>query len=62
MLEEPIKVERGFVKALEKPGLGVEINGKMFEENVIKWIENDFYTSTLIDVWYFLLLNGLQVS
>jgi len=35
MLEEPIKVEKGFVKAIEKPGLGVEINKKMFEENVI---------------------------
>lgn len=36
ILEEPIKVEKGIVKALEKPGLGVEINKKMFEENVIK--------------------------
>lgn len=36
ILEEPIKVEKGIVKALEKPGLGVEINRKMFEENVIE--------------------------
>ena len=36
ILEEPIKAEKGFVKALEKPGLGVEINKKMFEENAIK--------------------------
>ncbi|MFX1437976.1 MAG: mandelate racemase/muconate lactonizing enzyme family protein [Promethearchaeota archaeon] len=35
ILEEPIKAEKGFVKALEKPGLGVEINKRMFEENVI---------------------------
>ncbi len=36
ILEEPIKVEKGIVKALERPGLGVEINHKMFEENVIE--------------------------
>ncbi len=36
-LEEPIKVENGFVSALEKPGLGVEINKQMFEENKIVW-------------------------
>ena len=36
ILEEPIKVEKGFVHAIEKPGLGVEINKKSFEENVIK--------------------------
>lgn len=36
LLEEPIKVEKGIVSALEKPGLGVEINKKMFEENVVK--------------------------
>jgi len=36
VLEEPIKVEKGFVHAIEKPGLGVEINKKMFEENVKK--------------------------
>jgi len=36
LLEEPIKAEKGFVKALDKPGLGVDINKKMFEENVIK--------------------------
>ena len=36
ILEEPIKVEKGIVSALEKPGLGVEINKQMFEENVIK--------------------------
>ncbi|MHA1195988.1 MAG: mandelate racemase/muconate lactonizing enzyme family protein [Promethearchaeota archaeon] len=36
LLEEPIKCEKGVVKALDKPGLGVEINQKMFEENIIK--------------------------
>ncbi len=36
ILEEPIKVENGYVHAIEKPGLGVEINKKTFEENVIK--------------------------
>jgi len=36
LLEEPIKCEKGVVKALDKPGLGVEINQKMFEENLIK--------------------------
>ena len=36
LLEEPIKCENGYVKALEKPGLGVEINKKMFEENLVK--------------------------
>jgi D-galactarolactone cycloisomerase len=36
LLEEPIKAEKGIVKAIEKPGLGVEINQKMFEENVLK--------------------------
>jgi len=35
LLEEPIKVEKGYLKALEKPGLGVEINKQMFDENVI---------------------------
>lgn len=35
LLETPIKAEKGFVKALEGPGLGVEINKEMFEENVI---------------------------
>ncbi len=35
-LEEPIKVEKGFVKALEKPGLGVEVNKKTLEENLVK--------------------------
>jgi D-galactarolactone cycloisomerase len=35
LLEEPIKCEKGFVKALKKPGLGVEINQEMFEQNVI---------------------------
>lgn len=34
LLEEPIKPEKGYVKALEKPGLGVEINKEMFEKNV----------------------------
>jgi L-alanine-DL-glutamate epimerase-like enolase superfamily enzyme len=36
MLEEPIKCEKGKVKALEKPGLGVEINKEMFEKNLLK--------------------------
>jgi L-alanine-DL-glutamate epimerase-like enolase superfamily enzyme len=36
VLEKPIKAEKGFVSALEKPGLGVEINKQMFEENVMK--------------------------
>jgi len=36
LLEEPIKAEKGIVSAIDKPGLGVEINKKMFEENVIK--------------------------
>jgi D-galactarolactone cycloisomerase len=35
VLEEPIKCVNGKVKALEKPGLGVEINQKTFEENII---------------------------
>jgi L-alanine-DL-glutamate epimerase-like enolase superfamily enzyme len=35
MLEQPIKVENGFVHAIEKPGLGVEIHKKTFEENVL---------------------------
>ena len=35
ILEDPIKVEKGIVKAIEKPGLGVEINKKMFEEHII---------------------------
>ncbi|MFX1476822.1 MAG: mandelate racemase/muconate lactonizing enzyme family protein [Promethearchaeota archaeon] len=35
ILEEPIKAEKGMVKSLEKPGLGVEINKKMFEDNII---------------------------
>ncbi len=35
LLEEPIKVQKGYLKALEKPGLGVEINKQMFDENVI---------------------------
>ena len=35
LLEEPIKAEKGMVKSLEKPGIGVEINKKMFEENII---------------------------
>ncbi|MFX1454141.1 MAG: mandelate racemase/muconate lactonizing enzyme family protein [Promethearchaeota archaeon] len=36
LLEEPIRAEKGMVKALEKPGLGVEINQKMFETNILK--------------------------
>lgn len=35
LLEDPIKQENGYVKALKDPGLGVEINQEMFEENVI---------------------------
>jgi L-alanine-DL-glutamate epimerase-like enolase superfamily enzyme len=35
LLEEPIKVEKGYINALDKPGLGVEINKEMFRENVI---------------------------
>ena len=35
ILEEPIECKKGKVKALDKPGLGVEINQKMFEENII---------------------------
>jgi len=34
LLEEPIKPEKGILKALDKPGLGVEINKDMFEKNV----------------------------
>jgi len=36
ILEEPIRAKKGIISALEKPGLGVEINQKMFEENVLK--------------------------
>ena len=36
MLEEPIRVEKGKLKALDKPGLGVEINKEMFEKNLLK--------------------------
>ena len=32
LLEEPIKADKGIVSALEKPGLGVEINQQMFDE------------------------------
>ena len=35
ILEEPIRAEKGIIKALEKPGLGVEINQKIFEANVV---------------------------
>jgi len=35
VLEEPIRPEKGIIKAIEKPGLGVEINKKMFEANVL---------------------------
>ena len=35
VLEEPIKCINGKVKALEKPGIGVDINQKMFEENIV---------------------------
>ncbi|MHA1687724.1 MAG: mandelate racemase/muconate lactonizing enzyme family protein [Promethearchaeota archaeon] len=34
LLEVPIKAEKGFVNALEKPGLGVELNKEMFEKNI----------------------------
>ncbi len=34
LLEEPIKAKEGYVSALEKPGLGVEINKQMFNENL----------------------------
>ncbi|MFW9895213.1 MAG: mandelate racemase/muconate lactonizing enzyme family protein, partial [Candidatus Thorarchaeota archaeon] len=36
LLEEPIRAEKGMIKALEKPGLGVKINQKMFETNILK--------------------------
>jgi L-alanine-DL-glutamate epimerase-like enolase superfamily enzyme len=36
VLEEPIRAEKGWVTALDKPGLGVEINKEMFKEHVIK--------------------------
>jgi L-alanine-DL-glutamate epimerase-like enolase superfamily enzyme len=35
VLEEPLRVEKGYVNAIEKPGLGVEINRKTFEENIV---------------------------
>ncbi|MEJ2252338.1 MAG: mandelate racemase/muconate lactonizing enzyme family protein [Candidatus Lokiarchaeota archaeon] len=35
LLEEPIKCVNGVVKTIDKPGLGVEINQQMFNENVI---------------------------
>jgi L-alanine-DL-glutamate epimerase-like enolase superfamily enzyme len=36
VLQEPIKVKNGFVNALEKPGLGVEINKEFFMANIIE--------------------------
>ena len=36
VLEEPIRAEKGMINALEKPGLGVEVNQKMFRENILK--------------------------
>ncbi|MFX0069466.1 MAG: mandelate racemase/muconate lactonizing enzyme family protein [Candidatus Hermodarchaeota archaeon] len=36
VLEEPIKAEKGWVSAIDKPGLGVEVNKQMLEEHVIK--------------------------
>jgi L-alanine-DL-glutamate epimerase-like enolase superfamily enzyme len=36
MLEEPIRCVKGKVKAIDKPGLGVDIDKEMFEKNVIK--------------------------
>jgi len=36
MLEEPIQCVKGKVQAIEKPGLGVEINKEMFEKHVLK--------------------------
>ncbi|MBD3340588.1 MAG: hypothetical protein GF353_15885 [Candidatus Lokiarchaeota archaeon] len=35
LLEQPIKTEKGFVKAIDKPGLGVEVNKEMLEQNKI---------------------------
>lgn len=35
ILEEPIKFEKGYVKAIDKPRLRVEINQKMFDDNII---------------------------
>ena len=35
ILEEPIKCEKGKVKALDGPSLGVHINKQMFDENVL---------------------------
>jgi L-alanine-DL-glutamate epimerase-like enolase superfamily enzyme len=35
ILEEPIKCINGYVSALDKPGLGVEVNKTMLEENLI---------------------------
>jgi L-alanine-DL-glutamate epimerase-like enolase superfamily enzyme len=31
MLEKPIRAEKGIVHALERPGLGVEVNKEMLE-------------------------------
>lgn len=36
LLEEPIKAEKGIVSAIDKPGLGVEVNKKMLEQNLVK--------------------------
>jgi len=36
LLEEPLKCNKGKIKALEKPGLGVEIDKETFEKNVLK--------------------------
>jgi len=35
VLEEPIICEKGFIEAIDKPGLGVEINKDTFEKNVL---------------------------
>lgn len=36
LLQEPIRAKKGKVKALDKPGLGVEINKEMFDKSVLK--------------------------
>jgi L-alanine-DL-glutamate epimerase-like enolase superfamily enzyme len=36
MLEEPIRCKKGKLKAIDKPGLGIEIDKEMFEKNVIR--------------------------
>ena len=36
LLEEPLRANKGKIKALEKPGLGIEIDKEMFEKSVLK--------------------------